>query len=89
MTVGRTGSFFCVCVLCQSHEDKPVQVCVFNEPRHIVRIVKLTPTQNWPGSGLLGISIALKRFSYGTEVDEEDKAHRRASGVSECLSILV
>eukprot|EP01032_Pedospumella_encystans_P015040 gene15040-17240_t len=48
--------------LVQNSINRPVTLQVFNTKTQKVREVKLTPSSNWPGEGLLGITMKLNRY---------------------------
>jgi hypothetical protein len=43
-------------------EDQPLKLTVYNCRDKIEREILLTPSRNWPGSGLLGAKIRFEGF---------------------------
>ena len=60
-------------IFCESHrilkasEDRPLPLTVYNCKNHSLREVVLVPSKNWPGEGMLGVTI---RFDTYFEAEE-------------------
>uniref|UniRef100_A0A1I7UED6 GRASP55_65 domain-containing protein n=1 Tax=Caenorhabditis tropicalis TaxID=1561998 RepID=A0A1I7UED6_9PELO len=46
----------------KQHIDKPLEITVYNSKSQSVRQTSITPSQNWGGQGLLGVSIRFCSF---------------------------
>ncbi|GMT29024.1 hypothetical protein PFISCL1PPCAC_20321, partial [Pristionchus fissidentatus] len=46
----------------KQHVDRPVELTVYNSKTQTVRQTQMTPSQNWGGQGLLGVSIRFCSF---------------------------
>eukprot|EP00040_Diaphanoeca_grandis_P020179 m.107349 g.107349 ORF g.107349 m.107349 type:complete len:417 (-) comp27785_c0_seq1:78-1328(-) len=53
--------------VCKQNVDKPVTLLVYSSKNQNVRKLELTPTANWNGDGLLGISIRFSTFDGASE----------------------
>ena len=53
--------------LIKEHEDKPLPLTLYNIKNHSTRDITLTPSRNWPGEGMLGVTIRFDSF-YKAEV---------------------
>ena len=58
------GSFI---ELIKEYEDKPLPLTLYNIKNHSTRDITLTPSRNWPGEGMLGVTIRFDSF-YKAEV---------------------
>ena len=54
------------------HEDKPMQLTIYNTKCSLSRVLQITPSRHWPGEGLLGITIRFDTF-YGTSAQNYDE----------------
>lgn len=48
--------------LLKTNKEKEIKVIVYSSKTQNVRLVNLTPTENWGGQGLLGVSIRFCSF---------------------------
>ena len=48
--------------LIKSHEDKPLPLQVYNCKNHTIREIILVPSRNWPGEGMLGVTIRFDTY---------------------------
>ena len=53
--------------LIKEYEDKPLPLTLYNIKNHSTRDIILTPSRNWPGEGMLGVTIRFDSF-YKAEV---------------------
>lgn len=51
----------------KEYEDKPLPLTLYNIKNHSTREITLTPSRNWPGEGMLGVTIRFDSF-YKAEV---------------------
>jgi hypothetical protein len=57
----------CLKDLLKTNKDKPVKMLVYNSKRQSCREVTITPSLNWGGQGLLGVSIRFCSFEGANE----------------------
>lgn len=48
--------------LIKASEDKPLPITVYNIKNHSVREIVLVPSKNWPGEGMLGVTIRFDTY---------------------------
>lgn len=48
--------------LLKTNKEKEIKMIVYSSKTQNVRLVNLTPTENWGGQGLLGVSIRFCSF---------------------------
>ena len=53
--------------LIKEYEDKQLPLTLYNIKNHSTRDITLTPSRNWPGEGMLGVTIRFDSF-YKAEV---------------------
>ena len=75
----------------QESEDKPLQLSVYNCKVKAIREVSIVPSKNWPGEGMLGVTI---RFDTYHDAEEHlchvlGKRHRSVLHIHVCIHILI
>lgn len=53
--------------LLKDHVDKEIELLVWNIKSQTQRFITLTPTTNWPGTGLLGVTIRMDDYATAEE----------------------
>lgn len=57
----------------QASLNRPITLEVYNSTTNDVREVKLTPSANWPGEGLIGLKMKMTTYSASGKVRAGNK----------------